>query len=109
MQKWSKELDSFGEWLRYGESGGKVTRIFSALCTKHKDRLYALRNFSTSFVDGIKEGQCQQVPAIGHAYTVKSDAWFSRKILRTSFATIVTHFFTHSHVLRNLSVEITHI
>ena len=25
--------------------------------------------------------------------TVKSDAWFSRKILRTSFATIDIHFF----------------
>ena len=53
VQKWTKELDSLGEWLRYDESGGKVTRIFCALCAKHKDRLQALRNFSASFVDGI--------------------------------------------------------
>ena len=53
MQKWTKDLDSLGEWLRYDESDRKVTRTFCALCTKHKDRLQALRNFSASFVDGI--------------------------------------------------------
>ena len=30
-----------------------MTRIFCALCAKHKDRLHAIRNFSSSFVDGI--------------------------------------------------------
>ena len=52
VEKWTKELDSLGEWLRY-ESGGKITWIFCALCAKHNDRLHALRNFSSSFVDGI--------------------------------------------------------
>ena len=53
VQKWIKEVDSLGEWLRYDESGGKVTRISCALCTKYKDRLQALRNFSSSFIDGV--------------------------------------------------------
>ena len=62
-----------GEWLRYDESGGKVTSISCALCTKHKDRLRALRNFSVSFIDGIsgtalkKDKLCQEAPAIRHA------------------------------------------
>ena len=30
-----------------------MTRIFCALCTKHKDCLCGARNFSASFVDGI--------------------------------------------------------
>ena len=30
-----------------------MTRIFCSLCFKHKDRLRALRNYSSSFVDGI--------------------------------------------------------
>ena len=34
VQKWS-------EWLRWDESGGKVSCIFCALCTKHVDRLKA--------------------------------------------------------------------
>ena len=53
VQKWSKELDSLGEWLQYNESSRKVTQIFCALCAKYKDRLHALGNFSASFVDGI--------------------------------------------------------
>ena len=55
VQKWIKDVDSLGEWLRYDESGGKVTRIFYALCSKHQDRLRAVRNFSSAFVDGITE------------------------------------------------------
>ena len=43
VQKWSKELDTLGEWLRYGELAGNVMQIFCALHTKHKDRLHALR------------------------------------------------------------------
>ena len=39
----------------YGMTGGKVTRIFCALCTKHQDRLRAVRNFISAFVDGITE------------------------------------------------------
>ena len=41
VQKWSKELDRLGEWLRWDESEGKVSRIFCALCTKYVDRLNA--------------------------------------------------------------------
>ena len=73
VQKWTKELDSLGEWLRYDESGGKVTRIFCALCAKPKDRLKAVRNLSASFICrwdlrySIKERQCQRAPSIGHA------------------------------------------
>ena len=55
VQKWIKDVDSLGEWLRYDESGGKVKRIFCALCTKHKERLRGARNFSGSFVDIICE------------------------------------------------------
>ena len=55
VQKWIKDVDSLGEWLQYDESGGKVTRIFCALCSKHQDRLRAVRNFSSAFVDGITE------------------------------------------------------
>ena len=43
VQEWSKELDRLGEWLRWDESGGKVSRIFCALCTKHVDRLKELQ------------------------------------------------------------------
>ena len=32
-----------------------MTRIFCALCSKHQDRLRAVRNFSSAFVDGITE------------------------------------------------------
>ena len=53
VQKWVSELDHLGEWLHYDESGGKVTRGFCALCAKHKDQLHAIRNSSSSFVDGI--------------------------------------------------------
>ena len=49
-QKWSKELDSVGEWLQWDESEGKVSRIF---CSKHVDRLKAIRNYSPAFIDGI--------------------------------------------------------
>ena len=55
VQKWIKNVDSRGEWLRYDESGGKVTRILCALCSKHQDRLRAMRNFSSAFIDGITE------------------------------------------------------
>ena len=55
VQKWIKDVDSLGEWLRYDESGGKVTRIFCVFCSKHQDRLRAVRNFSSAFVDGITE------------------------------------------------------
>ncbi len=53
VKKWILELDSVGEWLRHDESGGKVSRIICALCSEHKERLHALRNFSSSFIDGI--------------------------------------------------------
>ena len=53
VRKWKKDLNSLGEWIEYDESGGKVIRIFCSLCFKHKDRLRALRNYSSSFVDGI--------------------------------------------------------
>ena len=49
-QKWSKELDSVGEWLQWDESEGKVSRIF---CSKHVDRLKAIRNYSPAFIDRI--------------------------------------------------------
>lgn len=40
--------------MKYEErAGGKVTRIFCSLCTKYQDRLQAVRNFSSSFVDGV--------------------------------------------------------
>ena len=53
VQKWVTELDHLGEWLHYDESSEKVTRFFCVLCAKYKDRLHAIRNFSSSFVDGI--------------------------------------------------------
>ena len=53
VQKWSKELDSVGEWLQWDESGGKVSRIFCALCDKHVDHLKAIRNYCPAFIDGI--------------------------------------------------------
>ena len=53
VQKWIQDVDSLGEWLRYVESRGKVTRIFCVLCTKHQGRLRSVRNFSAAFVDGI--------------------------------------------------------
>ena len=28
VQNWGKDVDSLREWLRYDQSGGKVTRIF---------------------------------------------------------------------------------
>ena len=53
VQQWGKELDSLNEWLRYDIKEGKVTRIFCALCTKHQEKLHALRNYIVSFVQGI--------------------------------------------------------
>ena len=47
VQQWSKELDRLGEWLRWDESGGKVSRIFCALCTKHVDRLNLTKRSGT--------------------------------------------------------------
>jgi len=56
MKKWIQGLDSLGEWLRYDESGGNVTRIFCALChTKHKERLHEIRNFSSSCIGGVSD------------------------------------------------------
>ena len=53
VQNWIKDVDSLGEWLRYDEANGKVTQIFSTLCTKHEGRLRGARNFIDSFVSGI--------------------------------------------------------
>ena len=53
VQKWSKEIDRLGEWLCWDESRGKVSCIFCALCTKHVNRLKAIRNYSPAFIDGI--------------------------------------------------------
>ena len=53
VQNWEKDVDSLREWLPYDQSGGKVTRIFCELCHKHKDRLRAIRNFNSAFVDGV--------------------------------------------------------
>ena len=56
VQKWIKDVDSLGECMvTVWRVGGKVTRIFCALCSKHQDRLRAVRNFSSAFVDGITE------------------------------------------------------
>ena len=53
VQKWPKESESVGEWLRWDESEGKVSRIFCALCAKHVDRTKAIRNYSPAFIDGL--------------------------------------------------------
>ena len=55
VQKWPKELESVGEWLRWDESGGKVSRIFCALCAKHVDRLQEMRNYSLLSSTGSPE------------------------------------------------------
>ena len=52
VQNWEKDVDSFREWLRYDQSGGKVTRIFCELCHEHRDRLRAIRNFNSAIIDG---------------------------------------------------------
>ena len=49
--KWIKGMDSFGEWLRYDESGGKVMQIFCA-CALNTKSVY-VRNYSSLFVYGI--------------------------------------------------------
>ena len=66
VQKWIKDVDSLGEWLWYDESGGKVTRIFCALRSKHQDCLRAVRNFSSAFVDGITETALKKVNVCKH-------------------------------------------
>ena len=53
VQNWEKDVDSLREWLRYDQCGGKVTRIFCELFHKHKDRLRAIRNFNSAFIDGV--------------------------------------------------------
>ena len=53
VQNWEKDVDSLREWLRYDQSGGKVTRFFCELCHKHRDRLRAIRNFNSAFIDGV--------------------------------------------------------
>ena len=53
VQNWEKDVDSLREWLRYDQSGGKVTRIFCELCHKHRDRLREIRNFNSAFIDGV--------------------------------------------------------
>ena len=53
VQNWEKDVDSLREWLRYDQSGGNVTRIFCELCHKHRDRLRAIRNFNSAFIDGV--------------------------------------------------------
>ena len=46
-------LESLREWLRYDQSGGKVTRLFCELCHKHRDRLRAIRDFNSAFIDVV--------------------------------------------------------
>ena len=53
VQNWEKDVDSLREWLRYDQSGGKVTQIFCELCHKHRDRLRAIRDFNSAFIDGV--------------------------------------------------------
>ena len=67
VQKWAKEVDSLGEWLRFGEHGGKVERITCALCRKHKDRLRAVRNYSVAFVDGIRNTVLKKDNVVKHS------------------------------------------
>ena len=50
VKNWAKEVDIVGEWLRYDETSGFVTRVHCELCAKHADRLKSLRNYSPSFV-----------------------------------------------------------
>ena len=52
-KNWAKEVDVTGEWLRYEETSGFVTRVYCELCRKHADRLKSLRNYSASFVHGV--------------------------------------------------------
>ena len=45
VSKWKKEFNVHGEWLHYDEATeGKVNRIRCLLCSKHEDRLQAIRN-----------------------------------------------------------------
>ena len=53
VKKWSTDLDSLGEWLRYDEQSGCVTHVYCELCSKHSDKLKSLCNFSPTFVGGI--------------------------------------------------------
>ena len=53
VKKCSTDLDSLGEWLRYDEESGCVTRVYCELCSKHSDKLKSLRNFSPAFVGGV--------------------------------------------------------
>lgn len=55
VQKWSKEGDRLGLWFRHEVAGGKVSRIFCALCKKHSDRLKPPRNYNPAFVDDIAD------------------------------------------------------
>ena len=69
-KKWSKDLDCLGEWLRYDELSGCVTRVYCELCTTHADSLRALRNFSPSFIYGITGGALKKDNVVKHS---KSD------------------------------------
>ena len=70
VQRWQSDVDSLGEWFRYDKSQGKVDRVFCALCTKHRDRLSAVRNFSSSFIDGIRGSALKKDNVVKHT---KSD------------------------------------
>ena len=66
-KKWSKDLDCLGEWLRYDQLSGCVTRVYCELCTTHADSLRALRNFSPLFSNGITGGALKKDNVVKHS------------------------------------------
>ena len=79
VKKWIKDVEGLGEWLLYDESSGNVTRIFCKLCSKHQDRLRAVRNFNSAFVVGItgtalkKDNVCKHQRSDIHAKAINMD------------------------------------
>ena len=69
VQKWAKEVDSLGEWLCFGEHGGKVERITCALCCKHRDRLRAVWNYSVAIVDGFCSTALKKDNVVKHSHS----------------------------------------
>ena len=70
VKNWEKELDSLGEWLRYNETTGNVTRVYCELCSNHVEQLKCLRNYCPSFVKGVTGSSLKKDNVVKHS---KSD------------------------------------